>query len=325
MKILLVAPSLSSFVETDYEILRNAFETDLQISWTLTDILKAINKVFKSDLIIFWFASLRFFPIFIMAKILRKKIITIAGGYDVSYLPNINYGGMAPLCYKSKIRKFIFENSNKVITVSNSNTKEAIENANISPKLIKMIYLGFNKPNCKITPWNERKNQIVFIASCDHISYKIKGFDHFLKLALDFPNYNFVHIGKIEVNDFREKCRNLKNVTTLGYIENNSLKFSTILSESKVLLAPSEIESFGAAVVEGAIHGCFPVVTNKYSLPEIANQFSKIVSNLNELGEAIDEVIKSNSINPIEIHTWYHTKFDLKLRATNLIRTITHL
>lgn len=240
MKILMVAPNSSSFVEKDYSLLSLVHETRLKIAWTLSDILKTALQVPKYDLCFFWFASVRFLPIFILAKAMGKKTVVVAGGYDVSKLAEADYGGVNNRCLSSFLRKIILHFADKVITVSQSNTLEAISNAQVSPKNIEKIYLAVDKPEGQLTSWEERKNQVLFIACCDETSYKIKGFDTFVELAKRLPHYDFVHMGQIKIEDFKKKCQGIPNIKLLGYVRHMGPEFSEVMNQSKVILLASK-------------------------------------------------------------------------------------
>jgi glycosyltransferase involved in cell wall biosynthesis len=313
MKVLIIAPSKSSFIEKDHHILSELHDTKLTVSWAIRDILKACLSVPKFDVCLFWFASIRFVPIFLMAKLLGKKIFTIAGGYDVSIIPELQYGGLRKGGLSPLLRKMLLKYADKVITVSDSNSMEARENAGIPDTQIKRIYLGFDRPELNLIPWRERKNQVVFIACCDQTSMKIKGFDTFLELAKRHPAISFIHIGRISVMEFKTETEKLPNVTCLGYVKNLSGEFSNILNQSKVILLPSMIESFGASVIEGGLHGCIPLVSKNFALPEVVGEKGETCGTINDYSIAIEKIMKSE-VQVTEIQSYYQKRFKSELR-----------
>lgn len=313
MKVLIVAPSKSSFIEKDHRILSDLYETHLSIAWAIKDILKTCIAVHKYDVCLFWFASIRFVPIFLIAKILGKKVYTIAGGYDVSVIPELDYGGLRKGGFSSLLRKLLLKYADKVVTVSDSNSREARDNAGIPDSKIKRIYLGFDSPRFDLASWNERKNQVVFIACCDPTSMKIKGFDTFLSLAKRHPEVSFVHIGRISVTTFQEEAKKLPNVQCYGYLKNLSEEFSKILNQSKVIFLPSMIESFGASVVEGALHGCIPLVSKNYALPEIVGDQGETCGSIDEYSRSLEKILRS-AVSVKEVQAYYKNRFKSELR-----------
>ena len=323
MKVLFVAPNQSSFIKQDYNNLSSMFDTSLAICWTPKQIYQTVKRVTNHDICFFWFASIRFIPVFFLAKLMLKKTIVVAGGYDVSTLPDSNYGGLRPGSFFGFVRKCFLQNCDKVITVSNSNTQEAIENAKLCEKKVERIYLGFEKPKIDLKQWDSRKNQVVLIASCDKASYKIKGFDTFLALAKAMPEFTFIHIGNISVPQFQRDCYQISNIRTLGYVENMSEIFSEILNESKIILLPSIKESFGVSILEGCLHGCVPVVSNCYSLPEITGAQGKIceVGKAESYSKAIYEILSHNN-DAQKIQDYYLEKFHLAKRKESLSKVL---
>lgn len=323
MKILLIATSRSSFVNQDHLILKKNFDTELVICWSLREIFSTFKKVLTADVCFFWFASIRFFPVFVLAKILMKKTIVVAGGYDVSRVPEFNYGGMNSQNLLTYFRKFMLHRCDKVITVSDSNTKETTENALVPSGKIERIYLGVEKPVIQLKEWSQRKNQVVFIASCDQTSYKIKGFHTFLELARRMPDVTFLHIGDIQIKEFRDECGKISNIKNLGWLENMGQVFSEILNNSKIILQPSRIESFGVAVAEGGLHGCIPVVSNEYSLPEIAGEYGRSCSfqDVAAFQSAIREVLQKD-YDVSGIQKYYFNRFSTVYREEKLIKLL---
>jgi glycosyltransferase involved in cell wall biosynthesis len=316
MKTLLLAPSHSSFIHKDHEILSELNHTKLLVAWSFKEIYQACFMVLNYDTCIFWFASIRFIPIFIIAKISGKRIYIITGGYDVSVIPELKYGGVRPNSRLAFLRKLFISGADKVITVSNSNTKEAVVNANIPASKIELNYLGFDLPNIRLTPWRERKNQVVFIACCDYTSFKIKGFDTFLELARSMPHIDFIHVGRISVREFEVEAKKIPNVILKGFVRNLSGDFHSILNNAKIILLPSKIESFGASVVEGALHGCMPITSSSYALPEIVGEMGKVcyLNILKSFQIAIEEVITATDVDVNELQQYYFRRFNSNRR-----------
>lgn len=323
MKLLLIAPSKSSFVMKDKELLSSEYQMSFHTCWSLSQIFKSLEATFANDVCLFWFASIRFIPAFLLAKLLRKPVFIITGGYDVSHLEDQEYGGAKPTGITSYARKQMLQNADKIITVSNSNTKEAIENSQVDIKKVIRIYLGIDAPQLQLTSWANRKQQIVFIGCCDSTSYKIKGFEVFLQLAKALPDYQFVHIGKVSVSEFQSKCYEVKNIQLMGYIEHMSPLFSRVLNDSKIILLPSKIEGFGASVVEGALHGCVPVVSNQFALPEVVGDMGKVceLKDVESFRVSIEEIMNEQH-SPEELQKYYSERFSSLERKKSLISVI---
>src|SRR5271157_5036327 len=93
LRILLVYYSaFSSFIKNDCDLLSKHYEVSKINIKTIKDIFSLAVAVSKCDLTFIWFAGKHAFPAILLSKILRKKSIVVVGGYDVAYLPEINYG-----------------------------------------------------------------------------------------------------------------------------------------------------------------------------------------------------------------------------------------
>ena len=113
--ILLIHPNFSSFVKADYNLLKkhftvktffyhtgkdlftNFFSQIYLFVWLSLNILNARN-------IYIWFADYHSFLPVIFSKIFRKNSIVILGGYDVTYLPDLNYGS-----FSNPVRSFFLQ------------------------------------------------------------------------------------------------------------------------------------------------------------------------------------------------------------------------
>src|SRR5579883_2852798 len=118
MKILLIGPTTSSFVKTDIKILSADHTLDLLDTAIgrgmrgainlLVITLKSIFKTFTCDALYIWFADYYSLAPTLAGRLLGKKIVVIAGGFDVGYIPELNYGARArPIrwfCVKNTFR-----------------------------------------------------------------------------------------------------------------------------------------------------------------------------------------------------------------------------
>jgi len=54
-------------------------------------------------------------------------------------------------------------------------------------------------------------------------------------------------------------------------------EFVSVLNSSRMVCLPSRLESFGAALIDGAIQGCVPIGFSVGALPEVINGLGPIV------------------------------------------------
>ncbi|MCK5636959.1 MAG: hypothetical protein KAH91_05995, partial [Thermoplasmatales archaeon] len=89
-------------------------------------VLKILLKK-EADVLFLWFASYRFAPIIFLSKLFRKPSIIVAGGYDVAYVPEIEYGQFTYGWYKKILAKFALKYADIVLPVSKFTKNEMLD------------------------------------------------------------------------------------------------------------------------------------------------------------------------------------------------------
>lgn len=325
MNILYITNTKTSWTKNDYDILSKHFKVTNLFVNSYIDILKSINPFFilKHDVVLVWFASLSFSPLLFISWLLKRKIVIIAGGYDVVKVPEIKYGGFLDSWPKRIIRKLMFMAAEKVVSISFSNQKEAIENANVPSSKSVMIYHGFKDPNIPLKIFQERKKQVVTIGIINNETYYRKGYKYFFELAQILPDWNFIHIGKIS-DDFQHKLQfqNCKNISMLGFLPLS--EFNEVLNQSKFYLQLSVHEGFGCSIVDAALLGCYPIVFDRYAMSEVVDGCGEIIEFEDiELIKFKIEELENTNLNVEEIQLHYLNKFPSEVREKKLINLIT--
>jgi glycosyltransferase involved in cell wall biosynthesis len=325
MKILFVYNTKASWALNDFNLLSKHFNvTDCFIS-SLKSTLKEIipHSINKYDIVIFWFASLSFLPILFVSWILKRKLIIIAGGYDVVKLPSIHYGAFSESWARKLLRKFMFIVSDKIVSVSYSNQKEAFNNVKIPISKSVMIYHGFKDSKMFLKHFQERKRQVVTIGAINNGNYLRKGYKYYLELAQSMPDWKFIHIGQVS-SDFHyvKEFQACQNLNMLGFLPEE--KFNETLNESKFYLQLSTHEGFGCSIVDAAIMGCYPIVYDMPAMPEVVAGCGEIIKfmDMGSVKRAISE-LENSDINVESIRSHYLAKYPEKLREEKLVELIT--
>lgn len=291
MKILFFANSNSSFIEKDFNILNSVYNV-VKVKPELLrfyNIKKLYSLIKNYDAVFFWFASLQYFIATLISWILTKKIYVVAGGYDVACVPELKYGSCSVL-HKKIVVRIILSLATKIFSVSYSNQNEIIDNCKIDESKIKMIYHGFEE--APIVDFRKKVDRILTIAVINEISFLRKGIDNFLLLAQMLPEIEFVIIGSYE--DFLKNKFIPSNVVLTGFLEKK--RFYEYLTSAKIYVQLSIHEGFGCSVAEAMQFGCIPVVSNKYSLPEVIGDCGLVVDNnesIDKISVKIQEVFKN--------------------------------
>jgi len=328
-RILFVGNQTSSFVSNDYKILTKHYPVTSH-SFTqeghparhlprfILDVFFSLNK---SDIVFCWFANTEsFLPIF-FGKILKKKTVVVAGGYDCANEPSINYGNFAhPL--KRLIAAFIFNHVNIVLAVSDFTKHEALSCTH--PHEIKTVYNGVDVD--KFSPGTDRKEDMILtVASVDKLNVDLKGLRTFAEASKDLVNFKIVIIGPTDEKWKQELMRINPTIQFIGQLPHDDLV--PWFRRTKIYCQLSYRESFGLSLVEAMSCGCIPVTTNHGALPEVVGDCGLIVpfKDVNATATALTSAAQKTMENQACARQRAVSHFSLKTREENLIQVIRDL
>lgn len=319
-RLLFASSEEGSWIDRDEEGLTSTFEIQrLRLSlgspqlWTLWKAVRACDGVF------IWFGSLATLPLIFFARLARRPIVLVAGGYDVARLPEFRHGAFTKGVLSQTLRRWIFRQADRVLAVSKSNLEEAVRHAQVPSHKATLLPLGFSPLLAEdaITPWGERKNQVVCLSSLVGDYYRIKGIDRMVQLAKACPEINFLLLGSVdEANRFLLEGAPT-NFHQKGYVPYASTEFLKILSESRIILQLSVYESFGAAVVDGALCGCYPFTSDAYALAELTSEVGTQIK-ASDSAEAQLRKALSSSQDCVAIAQYFQRRYSLEKRLKNL-------
>jgi glycosyltransferase involved in cell wall biosynthesis len=263
LKILFVYQELVTFVKKDLDILRSAYAVREVHFRGINDIPKLWGGVKWCDVSFSWFGSFHAFWSVLFSKLLKKKSIVVAGGYDVG-----QKDGLWAQRTKRWCPYYVFSNADLILTVSNYNHEEAIRNISADPQKTIRVYHGFDSAKMYPNPNIKKQHFVVSISEIAKHQIRRKGLELFVRAAALLPEVPFVLIGKWTDNSV-DYLRSLStpNMKFTGFIENN--KMLDILSKAKVYVQISEHEAFGCGIAEAMLCECIPVVSNNTAIPEV--------------------------------------------------------
>lgn len=266
MKILFVHHGLAKFVEDDLKILKDRYNVKERfVRGRFVNILLAFLDIAKSDLVFTWFASWHSFFYVLFAKLLRKPSIVVAGGYDVTSMPEIDYGLMRGGIRKI-IARLVLQVSSIVICFSRYSKDEAIKNGGVRKEKVEVVSLGVKYENVKNNLAKE--DLVVTVGAVNMNNLKRKGLENFVRSAEFLPDVRFVLIGKQE----DDALRYLKSIASInvyfaGFVGEKELQ--EYMERASAYVQVSAHEGFGLAVAEAMSFECVPVVTEAGALPEV--------------------------------------------------------
>ena len=317
MKIAFAYYDFSSFVRQDEEILARHFEV-IRVNYRRSaDIFKILVSVLKCDVSFSWFASGHSFAAVLFSKLLGKKSIVIAGGYDVACIPEINYGQFTLSRAKRFMTSFSLRYADLILPVSEFTKKEVLRWA--QPKKNLVIYNGVNIKSFQAD--GEKEDLVITVGGVSRSNLSRKGLETFVKSAGLVPEARFVVIGK-EQDDSINHLRSIAspNVSFTGFVTDQELL--SWYQRARVYVQVSAYESFGMSLAEAMLCECVPVVTEKGALPEVVGDTGFYVAYEDEKATArgIKEALRSD--NGVRARRRIEHLFSLARREKALIESI---
>lgn len=299
-KILFIRLWPSSFIQNDLEILQKYFNVKVvdfilnrnDPKKTLKTVFGMITGIIWADIVFSWFASDHSYVAVKLSKIFKKKSVVVIGGYEVAKVKEIGYGILLKPEKALKV-KYIFENSDVVISLTEILKNEAIENYGVDGKNFKIIPTGFDYNKFKSN--GEKENLVLTVAlgkTCGRA--KLKGIDTFVKSASFLPEMKFVVNGI--TGDALEKLKKIapKNIDFVGPVTFEELII--LFQKSKVYCQLSMREGLPTALCEAMLCECVPVGTERYGIPIAMGDigFYTDYGNVKSTSEAIKKALNSD-------------------------------
>jgi glycosyltransferase involved in cell wall biosynthesis len=287
----------ASFIRNDYRILSKNFIINKFNYRRARDALGMMAIIWRSDVSFSWFAGGHAFLAVLFSKILRKKAIVVAGGFDVAYVPEINYGQFTLGWHKRMLTKFALNHADLVLPVSKFTEGEVLRW--VKPHKMRMIYNGVHTEKFKRIGNDgiedpKSENLVITVGRIDRSTLKRKGFEAFIKSARLVPEASFVVIGN-NVDDTIDYLKAIAspNVKFTGFVSDEDLL--RWYQRAKVYVQASAYESFGISVAEAMLCECVPVVAERGALPEVVGDTGFYVpySDAEATAEAIKKALKS--------------------------------
>jgi len=312
MKICFIGRMVSKFTKRDFDILAKEHEMllidsdDYAGTSTMTQILAIVKAVRRSDLVFSWFAGKYSAIAVVCCKLFNKKSVIVAGGYDVVYRPDINYGAF--ISARGRLNSTIaLEHADFVVSISKSNQRELLEK--LTPKKNVLIYNGV--PVDEFYGGNKKESMILTVGEVSKSNWKRKGLDNFVAMAEYFHENKFkgkfVICGQIQGNMIRKVSSiNLPNLKFTGWVPDSELL--RYYQRAKIYLQLSRHEGFGISVAEAMLCECIPIVSDQGALPELIGECGIVAP------ECVNLPLKATTIKYV-LNDKIHADFDLIARS----------
>jgi glycosyltransferase involved in cell wall biosynthesis len=310
--------SFSSFIKNDYTILSRHFEVrEVKIN-SIFDLFVLAKAIKWCDFSFTWFAGEHAFPVVILSKALGKKSLVVAGGYDVACEKEIVYGQFTLSWHKCAMTKFVLEQTDAVLAVSDFTLKEVQKRAR--PNNLRLVYNGVDaaKFNPGLVP---KENLILTVGVISRETIRRKGIEDFVRSAKLVPEARFVIVGK-DMDGSIDRLKSLasENVEFTGWVSEEELL--TLYRRAKVYVQVSAYESFGLSLAEAMACECVPVVTDKGALQEVVGETGFFVpyGDMEKIAEGIIKALNSNTGRDARARV--ERMFSLKHREEEILRVV---
>jgi glycosyltransferase involved in cell wall biosynthesis len=288
----------STFMEDDVNMLGRHFDIDViyrtdysRIRYLILEAAKRL-LLHRPRLIYFWFVK----PwdtatIVLLARLIGIKSILVTGGFDVAYVPEINYG-MMRLPKARPWTRFALQQADLVIPFSEFSKDEVSRLAHA--RQLQVIYPGVDVDTFHPSD-SQKQDLVVTVGAVGHSYFRRKGLEVFARCSKIMPQVQFMIIGRVIDNDVLEYLKSLGggNLSfSLTYITTEEL--IGLYQQAKVYAQASMHEGFGVAVAEAMACECVPVVTKVAALPEVVGDtgfyttYGDVGATATALGKALD-------------------------------------
>jgi len=273
MKIIFVHQGLGTFVAKDLEILRERYDVrDLHFHGP-RDLFSLWRGVRWCEMSFCWFCSPHTFFTVLLSKILHKKSVVVAGGYDVANEPEIAYGVYYGSSLLRRIKqagsRLTFRLVDLVLAVSRYNMEEALRNARVKPNKIRLLYHGFDHNKFKPLEDVKKEPTVLTVGAISHRVIKNKGYGLLMKAAQYLPEVHFLIVGGWRDDSaYKLRVEAPPNVEFTGALK--GVELLRVFSRARVYVQISRHESFGCALAEAMLCECIPVISRRAALPEVA-------------------------------------------------------
>jgi glycosyltransferase involved in cell wall biosynthesis len=329
VKILFIRLWQSSFIQNDLDILQKKFKVKVvDFSLNKKDPVKTFKTLFNmitgiiwADIAFSWFAGDHSFLSVKLSKLFKKKSVVVIGGLEVAKIRELNYGFLNNPKTARKT-KYVFENSNVIIALTEILKNEAMENYGVDGNNFEIIPTGFDYDTFQSN--GEKEDMVLTVGLVQKYErIKLKGIDTFVKAAELLPDTRFVVNGVTGEALEKIKKNAPSNVEFVG-----PLSFEELLAlyqKSKVYCQLSMREGLPTAVCEAMLCECVPVGTNRYGIPVAIGDtgFYTEYGDVQLTAEAIKKALLSS--NGKKARERIKTRFNKERKEENLTNLIERL
>jgi len=245
-----------------------------RILWAYTSFVRLLRRS-RARVVVFWFASSTYTPgMSLLARLLGARVIVITGGIDAVYVSSIDWGAL-----RSPWSRFAFGLSMRLADVVLPFSTAALETLKsyARPHRARVLFPAIDTELFRETLLPRVSRVVTCCYEYDANNIVQKGLDVFVAAARLLPDVPFVLVGDAGDEAARRFAAAApRNVELRPRIANRE-EYAAFLATSAVYAQLSAHEGFGVSVAEAMAAGAIPVVSDRYSLPEVVHDAGYVV------------------------------------------------
>jgi glycosyltransferase involved in cell wall biosynthesis len=318
MNILLISAFDAPFIQDDLALLGKHYTVRKQIGHGFRAAIKIAFRVFTADVVYCWFASTYAFIGVLMAHILGKNSIVIAGGVDVANDEKLGYGIWLSK-WKVPIVRFVFRNATHVLIVDPSMAEKITSLVGYDGLNISYVPTGYDSDYWK--PLGVKEPVVLTVAVVpDERTLKVKGIDLLIEVARLLPAVRFTVIGPDSAIVF--PLMPPLNVKFFPRMKRDDLL--PFYRQAQVYCQPSRHEGLSNALAEAMCCGCIPVATEVGGNPTAVGHTGFLVptDNIEALTGAIQKALGADQVYGMEARARIVALFPKEKREAELLHRI---
>ena len=295
-RIILISPyAKSPFVVNDAATLSKLCPTEilgvdtLPFPRKLVLLSRLFSMLSKGEvLLIIMFFSVPLYAPFVatLAKLFRKKVIVISGGYDTTYVPVIDWGEMKTW-WKRVAQRYALALTDLVLAFSEFSKSDILKYGR--PKKIRTLYFEVDTERFK--PSGKKEPLVATV--CFQVNAETliqKGIRTMIESARSIPEAQFVISGQtIKDEAVAEARRTAPSNVIFSDRFVSDAELLELYQRAQVYVQVSAHEGFGIANIEAMSCGCIPVGTSATALPEVIGDAGFLVP-FNDVAATTDAI-----------------------------------
>jgi len=324
--LLFVTMGFPSFIREDLDLFRRHFRVRTFLYRPSRSILPNVWRQVRlfvwlilntprSQAVIVWFADYHaFLPVLFSGLFGRKSVVMLAG-YDVTRIPELNYGVFSnPI--RSACARFAISRADVLAPVA----RALIDKARLHVPAIRgrIVHVPFGFDASQWFCDTPKENLVLTVGFADdETRIRIKGLDFFVRAAERLPHVRFAVIGL--GGDAQQRLKAPPNVRFFGKLPRSALR--EFYSRAKVYAQLSLSEGMPNVVCEAMLCECVPVGTDAGGIPETIGDAGFILAgrDADAAARMIEKAIRLASIMGKRARTRVVRSFTTQSRHAKLV------